>query len=171
MTSFHVTKSDREYAERLTRQIKAAADDLWSLLLQAWESKAHISLGYKTWGLYIEGEFDFSRQQSYRLVNQGQVIRQLREAVNVSPVGDNSSIVTVSEREARAIAPVISEVVEDVRESVASGVPAVEAVRLAVETHRSGPGFTLTQFNNDFTEEPASCAHEYVCRHCGELLQ
>lgn len=51
------------------------------------------------------------------------------------------------------------------------GVPAVDAVRLVVEAHRIGPGFTRTQFNDGFVEEPASCAHEYVCRHCGELLQ
>lgn len=171
MPEFHVTKSDREYAEKLTKQIKAAAEDLWALLLQAWESKAHVSLGYKTWGAYIEGEFDFSRVQSYRLINQGQVIKQLREAANLSPMGYNSESITVSEREARAIAPMISEVVEVVRESVSSGVPAAEAVRLAVETHRSGPGLTRTQFNDDFTEEPSSCAHEYVCRFCGELLQ
>lgn len=171
MPEFHITKADRDYAEKLTRQIKSAADDLWSLLLQAWESKAHVSMGYRTWGAYIEGEFDFSRQQSYRLVNQGQVIRQLREAGGVSPMGDNSRGVTVSEREARAIAPVIGAVVDEVRESVGAGVPVVEAVRLAVETHRSGPGFTRTQFNDDFPEEPSSCAHEYICRFCGELIQ
>lgn len=171
MPEFHVTKSDREYAEKLTKQIKAAAEDLWALLLQAWESKAHVSLGYKTWGAYIEGEFDFSRVQSYRLINQGQVIKQLREAVNVSPTGYNPEAVTVSEREARSIAPVITEVVEVVRESVSSGVPAVEAVRLAVEAHRSYPPVTHIQRTEDFTEEPSSCAHEYVCRFCGELLQ
>lgn len=167
MTSFHVTKSDREYAEKLTKQIRESAEDLWTLLLQAWETKAYVSLGYKSWSAYVDKEFDFNRRHSYRLINQGQVVKQLREAAGVS----ERTQVVVSEMAAREIAPVIGVVAEEVREAVASGVPAAEAVRLAVETHRPGPGFTRTQFSDEFTEEPATCAHEYVCRHCGELLQ
>ena len=167
MTSFHVTKSDREYAEKLTKQIRDAAEDLWSLLLQAWETKAYASLGYKTWGAYVDAEFDFKRRHSYRLINQGNVIKQLREAAGVS----HGTHVYVSEREARNLEHVVEEAAEEVRQSVASGVPAVDAVRLVVEAHRIGPGFTRTQFTDEFEEEPATCVHEYVCRHCGEILQ
>ena len=169
MPNYQVTQSDRDYADRLTKQIKSAADDLWSLLLQAWEVKAHVSLGYKSWGAYIESEFDFNRQRSYQLINQGRVIRAIRESVSTSV--DNSPPIKITEAAARDIYPVRQQVAEEVRDSVASGVPVVEAVRLAVETHRSGPSFTRTQFNDEFIEEPSSCAHEYVCRHCGELLQ
>lgn len=162
MTTYHVTPAGREYAQRLTKQIKAAADNLWELLLEAWNSKAYVSLGYKSWSAYVDAEFDFNRAHSYRLVNQGQVIKQLREAAKVSPVGDNFDV-RVSEREARDIAPVMPEVIEQVQEQVAAGVPAQEAVRVAVEAARTPPRPVVTRSE--------SCVHEYVCRHCGEILQ
>src|SRR5690606_38125627 len=126
MPSYHLTTADREYAQDLTRRIKHAADNLWELLLEAWNSKAHISMGYRSWNAYVDAEFDFSRQQSYRLVNQGQVIKQLREAASLSPNGDSSGV-RVSEWEARHIseshhrgqgAVVHPEVIEHVQEQV-----------------------------------------------------
>ena len=170
MPKFYVTASDREYAEKLTKQIRSAADDLWALLLQAWESKAWASLGYKGWNDYVAQEFDFTRRQSYHLINQGRVIRQLREAS-----GENhGSHVSVTEREARDIFPVRDQVAAEVREQVSAGVEPQEAVRVAVERVRAVP-VTSGPFNSGFDhiaddDEPSTCVHEYVCRHCGELL-
>lgn len=169
MPKYHILPSDQERALHLTKQIKSAADDLWTLLLRAWESKAWAALGYKGWNEYVATEFDFSRQRSYQLINQGRVIKALREAVSTDV--DTGIVPTITEAVARDIYPVRDEVAAEVREHVNAGVPVVEAVRLAVETHRSGPGLTRTQFTDEFSEEPASCVHEYVCRFCGELLQ
>jgi hypothetical protein len=157
MTKYYITDADRASARQLTDEIKAAADNLWELLTEAWNAKAYASLGYKSWRAYIEAEFDFSRQYSYRLINQGQVIKQLREAAKVSPVGDDSdsevlpggnNVIVVSEREARDIASVIDVVAHDVREQVDAGVPAQDAVRSAVESHRQAP-VIRSRFDDD----------------------
>lgn len=171
MPSYHITTSDREYALKLTKQIKEAAEDLWALLLEAWNSKAHVSMGYKTWGAYVDAEFDFKRRYSYRLVNQGQVIKQLREAASH---GTQVEEVTVSEREARDIATfgsggtgavVYPAVIEHVQEQVAAGVTAEEAVRVAVEAARTEPP------RPQIMTQATDCVHEFACRHCGEILQ
>lgn len=157
MTKYMVSQQDREQAERLTKRIQAAADDLWTLLLEAWNRKAHVAMGYKTWTAYVEAEFDFSRRQSYRLIHQGQVTKQLREAAGVT----HGSQIAVTEREARDLAAHMPEVIDQIE----SGVPvrvAVERVRETVTRSRFDDGY-------DIPDEPASCAHEYVCRHCGEL--
>lgn len=171
MPKYHISPAGEAAARKLTNEIKRAADNLWELLLEAWNSKAHVSLGYKSWNAYIDGEFDFGRQYSYRLINQGQVIKSLREAAEVSPMGDR---LTVSEREARDVAPVIGDVVAEVREQVSAGVEPQEAVRVAVERVRAMP-VTSGPFSSGFDhiaddDEPSTCVHEYVCRHCGELL-
>jgi hypothetical protein len=104
-----------EEARRITDRIKAGLDELWALLLEAHERRAWAALGYGTWEAYVQGEFAMSRQQSYRLLDQGRVIREIRAVVEpVSPMGDT----TVSEREARDLAPDLPEVVDEVRDEV-----------------------------------------------------
>lgn len=38
------------------------------------------TLGYSSWEAYVKAEFDISRQYSYRLIDQGRVIREIEEA-------------------------------------------------------------------------------------------
>lgn len=177
MTKYLVTDDDRAYARKITSDIKKAADNLWELLLEAWNVKAYASLGYKSWNAYVDGEFDFTRRQSYYLLSQARVTKQIREAASTDDVQHVShQDITVPIRDAVAIEPVIGEVAEEVREQVAAGVPAQEAVRSAVESHRPPPVTRVQvsrvesgQGSDWFYEEPETCAHEYVCRHCGEL--
>jgi hypothetical protein len=72
--------------------------------------------------------------------------------------------VVVNENTAREIEPVLPQVIEQVQEQVAAGVPAQEAVRVAVEAARTPPRPTVVTLAD-------TCVHEYVCRHCGEILQ
>lgn len=113
-------------AREITDRIKGAAESIWSLLLEAHEKKAWAALGYATWELYVRAEFDMGRQYAYRLLDQARVIREIGA---VSPMGD----IEISEREAREIKPVLTEVKEAVAERVAAlPEPTPEAVKETV---------------------------------------
>lgn len=113
----------KEHAQELTSRIKSAANDLWQLLTEAHEKKAYKALGYSTWAEYVKSEFDMSRGHSYRLLNQGAVIKELGK---MSPMGD------ISERDARKIKPHIAEI----KESVSSGEPIEDAVYRVIEAEK-----------------------------------
>ena len=68
-------------ARELTERIKQAIVHLWELLLEAHEGRVWEALGYSSWAQYVDAEFDFGRQHSYRLLGHGRAIRALREAV------------------------------------------------------------------------------------------
>jgi hypothetical protein len=105
-----------EEARQLTDEIKGAAEKIWALLLTAHERKAWTALGYVTWEAYIKAEFDMGRAHSYRLIDQGRVIREIGAAAGLSPMGD----ITLSEREARDIKPHLEDVVARVQERILS---------------------------------------------------
>lgn len=129
----------RKQAEDITDRIRTTAEALWELLWEAYERKAWKALGYKSWKAYIEGEFDFNRAHSYRLLTQARVIHELRSGIaEVSPDGDTVGAVVVSEAEARDIAPQITQVVDDARTRVAAGTEPGEAVAEAVSEARGG---------------------------------
>ena len=67
-------------ARSITERIRSSVDDLAGLLDEAHGREAWRSLGYKSWGAYIDGEFDFSRRHSYRLLEQAKAMRQIEEA-------------------------------------------------------------------------------------------
>lgn len=105
-------------ATKLTKKIKIAVDDLWALLIQAHEGKAWKALGYSTWEAYVSAEFSMSRQRSYQLLDQGKVIKAVREAAgDLSTNGGQNSkgrghtrtlstpsgAIDISERDARDI--------------------------------------------------------------------
>jgi hypothetical protein len=122
-------------ARELTEQIKHAVVHLWELLLEAHERQVWEALGYSSWAQYVEAEFDFGRQHSYRLLKQGRVIRVLREAMaEVSPDGDTE--VHLTEGATRAIQPVLEEVVLDTREAVEAGIDPQRAIDEVVRQHR-----------------------------------
>ena len=154
-----VSPASEKYARDLTERIRNATEGLYTLLLEAWESQAYKLLGYRSWSGYIDGEFDFNRAHSYRLINQAKVVQALR--AGVSPIGDSFEPIHVSEYEARNIAPAIEVVTERVREQVAAGVAPREAVVVAIEEIRR------PSMPQPF-EERAEHEHEFVCRICGE---
>ncbi|MER9079939.1 hypothetical protein [Mesorhizobium sp. M0895] len=73
-----INKAD---AKKLTDRIRKAVDDVWTLLLEAYERKAWNALGHPTWEAYVKAEFDMSRRNSYRLLDQGRVVREIEEIV------------------------------------------------------------------------------------------
>lgn len=115
----------KEHAQELTSRIKSAANDLWQLLTEAHERKAHKALGYSTWVEYVKAEFDMSKSRSYQLLDQGRVIKALSDA-------EKSTMVDVSERDARKIKPHIAEI----KDAVTSGEPIEDAVYRVIDAEK-----------------------------------
>lgn len=140
---------DADSARRLTDEIRATAEHVWALLLQAHEQRAWSALGYGTWAEYVKTEFDYSRSRSYQLLDQAFVLREIEGAVReakrpmsaiadtpappMSPIGDTptkarsmSTIVdtpAVTEYQARALKPHLGTVTKLIREKVAGVAP------------------------------------------------
>lgn len=133
MNSVTKTPLTQDAARALTDRIRGAADQLWSLLLEAHESKAWKALGYTSWESYIGAEFDMSRRRSYQIIDQAKVIGALREAA-----GGLCTKVHISEREARDIKPHLSEVTEEIRERVEQGEDPAQATYEVIEAKRVG---------------------------------
>jgi hypothetical protein len=127
----------QEAARALTEKIRATATELCRLLLEAWERKAWKPLGYSSWSAYVNAELDISRQHSYRLLDQGRVVRAIEGAV--SPSGDTLTKVTVTEPEARDVKPHLDEVVEAVSTRTKTGEDPNEVVAEEVANWRLGP--------------------------------
>lgn len=123
----------KDEAQSLTDRIRKNAERLWSLVHQAYEGRAWEVLGYKSFGAYMGAEFDLSKSEGNRLVNQGRVIKAIAIASGVS-----EEQVPVSNRQARAITTEqATEIGQAVRE-----VPVVErsaALREAIATRASTP--------------------------------
>jgi hypothetical protein len=64
-------------ATKLTDKIRKGAEEVWSLLGEAHDGRAWEPLNYKNFGAYVTGEFDLTKGQGYRLVNQAKVIKEI----------------------------------------------------------------------------------------------
>jgi len=113
-------------ARELTDQIKALADQVWALLLEAHERKAWKVLGYISWEAYVRTEFDMNRRRSYQVLDQGRVIREL------SSIPEVRTDVHISEAVARDIKPILPQVTERIREAV-QNVPAEKVAEIVQE--------------------------------------
>lgn len=100
----------KEEAEKLTKDIQSTTTALYVLLKKAHDSKAWLSLGYKSWTEYIEKEFDFSRARSYQLINQANVIEEINDA--------SGTPVYITEKEARDIKKRLPEITKKIKENV-----------------------------------------------------
>lgn len=96
-------------AREITEAINRTGDQLWRLIYEAHTRFAHKALGYKTWGAYVEVEFRLTREHSYKLLQQGQVIYRLMAAT-----GSEDAI--VPESTARALHPEIEAIVAEIEE-------------------------------------------------------
>lgn len=129
--SIEKTGITKAQARKLTDRIKTAADQLWSLLLEAHDGGAWKALGYKNWAAYVAAEFDMSRSRSYQLIDKGRVVAALQGAA-----GDLSTTVDISERQARDIKPVLPEVTQEIRERVERGEEPAQATYEVIEAKR-----------------------------------
>lgn len=119
-------------AKALTDRIRSAVDGLWQLLLEAHDRQAFKALGYATWEAYVKDEFGMGRSRAYQILDQGRAIEAIREAT-----GDLSTMVDISERDARDIKPALDEVKADVAARVEAGQQPAEAVQEAVAAGRT----------------------------------
>jgi hypothetical protein len=119
-------------ARAVTDRIKVTTEELWSLLLAAYEGKAWRALGYSDWAAYVAGEFGMSRRHSYRLLDQGVVIRELAAASGQSVTHGSQ----ITERAAREIKPDLPRITDEIRERVEAGEEPEAAVRQVVEENR-----------------------------------
>lgn len=111
---------DREEAEEITAAIRSTITATYVLLRRAHEGKAYKALGYETWKEYIAGEFDFSVQRSYQLLDLAKTVEVIEAA---TPEGTD---VSLTEAQARDIKRELPKITERVREETADADP-VEA--------------------------------------------
>lgn len=74
-------RSTKNEARLRADSIRHHAETLWGLLLQAWECDDHLALGYDSWRAYVAAEFDVSRGNSYKLLDQARVTLEIESAV------------------------------------------------------------------------------------------
>lgn len=103
-----------EEARALTDRIRSTTEQLWALLAEAHDRQAWAALGYDSFKGYVTAEFGMSKQRAYQLLDQARVIQALTEATGSTMVDP----VVVSERDARDLKPILTTVVERVRETV-----------------------------------------------------
>jgi hypothetical protein len=94
-------------ARALTDEVKADAAALWAKLLQLYEGKAHVALGFTSWGAYYTAEFGESANHGDRLLRAGRVL----EAIGDNPTGLRT------EATARELAPILRNGSDAVREA------------------------------------------------------
>ncbi len=97
-------------------------------ITEAHDRQAWKALGYESWKGYITKEFKMSKKHSYRLLNQGHVIKALSDATDTR-VGPE-----LSHRQVERIKPRLVEVTETIEEKVAEGMEPREAIREVVDS-------------------------------------
>lgn len=98
-------------ARSLTDQIAATTDQLWLLLERAHTGRADRVLGYASWADYVETEFKMSRQNSYQLLAQAEVIKAVSEAS-----GTATGAHDISTRKASKLKGVLPEVTQTLKD-------------------------------------------------------
>lgn len=135
MVQADLLSADR--ARLLTDEVKADAQSLWGKLVDLYEGRAHIALGYSSWHAYFTAEFGLGRDTAYKALDAGRVSRVLADSTN----GRTELRI---ERHARELSPLLSEpeaLCEAWEEAVeeTGGRPTAVAVREAVQRRRKPP--------------------------------
>jgi hypothetical protein len=120
---------DKADATALTLRIRTAVEGVRDMLLEAHDRQAWKALGYNSWSAYVRGEFDMGRAHSYRLLDQGRVIKAIGHATGkVSHMGD------ISERTARELKSDLPGAIEEIKVRSEQGEdPAQSAKEIAAE--------------------------------------
>lgn len=79
MTAPVIQQASADEARALTDQIKVAVETSWHLIVRAYQTGAHLALGYKSWDDYTTREFGTSRLRLPREERQ-EVVSSLRDA-------------------------------------------------------------------------------------------
>lgn len=130
-------------ARALTDRIRGAAETLSALLLEAYSRGAWTALGYASWREYATAELSISQSRAYQLLDHAKVVSAIQAAAGdistmVETGGDRiSTVVEITEREARDLKPQLEAVTDEVRTRVARGEQPAEAVRAVVDSVRS----------------------------------
>lgn len=144
----------------------AGLDEASVLLLEAKEREAWRTLGYKSWGAYVDERQSIGRQYSYRLLDQGRVIRALTEIAG-EPIH-------VTERQARPVARRIPEVVAHGRQFIEQGEEPQAAAQHAIEHVRHEPirsvGRERVTWAGDGCGDPDD-AQPFRCPHCNRVIK
>lgn len=118
-----------EAARILTDRIAASADKLWKLLADAHDRGAWSALGYDSWAAYVDAEFEISRGQAFRLLDQARVAGALEAAVG-EPV-------PVSARQAAVLRHEPAKAAKRAAKAIGKGTDPKAAVAREVERVRS----------------------------------
>lgn len=105
-------------ATEITGAIRSTITATYVLLYRAHEGKAYKALGYGSWKEYIAGEFDFSVQRSYQLLDLAKTVEVIE---SVAPGGTDLSL---TEAQARDIKRELPKITERVKEETAGKDPA-----------------------------------------------
>lgn len=120
-------------AKALTDRIRKHIDAAWADITAAYEGKAWKALGYASWEAYVKAEFDISRQHSYRLIDQGRVIREIEEAAGANVTHGRQ----IPERVIREIKDDLPAIKAGIRERVEQGEDPKKAVDETVAAARA----------------------------------
>lgn len=148
---------DRQEALTLTANIKHAVEDVAQLIADAHDREAWRALGYESWAGYVSGEFPFTRQRSYQLVDQGRAMRLLAAEVG-RPV-------EVTAREAQILKKEPQRV-KHVGHLVADGVDPKVAVREATHEPIRSVGRERVEWADEFARDEPQLAG-IPCPRCG----
>lgn len=135
MTALAMSSLSKAEARSLTDEVKHDAERLWRKLVELYDGKAHLALGYSSWGSYFKSEFGGSRSRAYQLLDAGRALEIVSQSTTVDSLPRN-------EAQARELAPLLSEpdrLRDAWREASANGAPTALAVREAVATRIAVP--------------------------------
>ena len=104
----------KELTDEITAYMRRASEKIHELVARAHAGKAHIALGYATWGDYVTGELDMSVSRSYQLINLNRVISAFDEAL------PDGASVELTEAVARDVHKDLDAIAGRIREETAS---------------------------------------------------
>jgi hypothetical protein len=119
-------------ARALTDRIRTATRHVCLLLHEVHMRRAWVPLGYSSWEQYVQSEFSISRTRSYELLDQANVILDLRSAAGTNELPDVSAYVAL---QIKTRLPAIKETLRE-RIRQADGGNAVDIVAEIVDEHR-----------------------------------
>lgn len=116
-------------ARKLTDRIATATGMLWTMIAEAHDREAWRALGYDSWGAYVATEFEISRGQAFRLLDQARVTAALEAATGEA--------VAVSARQAAVLRHEPERAAKRAAKAIGKGVEPKVAVAREVERVRS----------------------------------
>lgn len=114
-------------ARELTDRIAVMTEQLWEELDRAHAGRADKALGYGSWAEYVEAEFNMTRQRSYQLLAQAEVVHAIADAAQVK-----TNALVMTSREASKVKGVLPSVTQTLREKT-KGKQEPARARIAVE--------------------------------------